>query len=586
MPATTRRGFLRLAASASLAFGATPARAAARPNVIVILTDDQGYGDFSCLGNPGLKTPNLDKLESESVRFTDFHAAPMCTPTRGQLLSGQDACRNRATSVTGGRAVLKRDLPTMADVFAAGGYRTGLFGKWHLGDNYPYRPMDRGFERAVYFRGYGLSSAPEFDNDYYNGRYRDQGVSKPFQGYCTDFWFSQAMAWMRAGAPEKRPFFAYIPTNAPHGPLWVDPKYAAPYEKDGMPAKFFGMIANLDENIGRLDAFLKETGLRENTIVILMTDNGGTGGVNYYNAGMRGRKTAFYEGGHRVPCWVSWPAGNLTAAKDIDTPAQIQDVLPTLIDFCALTAPSNARFDGRSLAPLLRRKAEALPDRMMVVQYSQAKLVKWECCVISNKWRLVQGNELYDVAKDPGQTKDVAAANPAVVKRLRDYYEQWWQGLGDVMNDFLPISIGTPAENPVELSSSDWCDVYCDNQKNVSDADGGPRGGPWSILVESAGEYEIALARWPPWLHLPLTAGRQPQKMTYGSIPGGKALPIAAVKLSIAGREYAAKTGPGDTQALLRVKLERGARTTMQAWFQDQNGTDLCGAFYATVRKV
>ena len=189
MPATSRRNFLRLAAIGPLAFTARPLRAASRPNVIVILTDDQGYGDFSCLGNPGLKTPNLDHLHGESVRFTDFHAAPMCTPTRGQLLSGQDACRNRATSVTGGRAVLKRDLPTMANAFAGGEYSTGLFGKWHLGDNYPYRPMDRGFQRAVYFRGYGLSSAPEFDNDYYNGHYRDQGVSKPFSGYCTDFWF-------------------------------------------------------------------------------------------------------------------------------------------------------------------------------------------------------------------------------------------------------------------------------------------------------------------------------------------------------------------------------------------------------------
>ncbi|MCL4783875.1 MAG: arylsulfatase [Bryobacterales bacterium] len=586
MKTTARRDFLRLAAIGPLAFGAVPLRAASRPNVIVILTDDQGYGDFSCLGNPGLKTPNLDRLHGESVRFTDFHAAPMCTPTRGQLLSGQDACRNRATSVTGGRAVLKRDLPTMANAFADGGYRTGLFGKWHLGDNYPYRPMDRGFQRAVYFRGYGLSSAPEFDNDYYNGRYRDQGVSKPFSGYCTDFWFSQAMHWMRERSAAKQPFFAYIPTNVPHGPLWVDPKYSAPYEKEGMPAKFFGMIANLDENIGKLQTFLRETGLRENTIVILMTDNGGTAGVNYFNAGMRGRKTAFWEGGHRVPCWVSWPAGKFAVATDIDVPAQVQDVLPTLIDLCELPTPANARFDGHSLAPLLRRTAKTLPDRTMVVQYSRAKLVKWECCVIWNKWRLVHGEELYDIAKDPGQAKNVAAANAGVVKRLRDYYESWWQGLGDVMNDFLPISIGAAAENPVELSSSDWCDVYCDNQKNVSDADGGPRGGPWSIFVESDGDYEISLSRWPPWLRLPLTAGRQPQKMTFGTIPGGKALPIAAARLTIAGQERAVRTKPTDTHAVTQVKLKKGTRTLLQAWFQDEKGTDLSGAFYATVRKV
>lgn len=586
MPVTSRRDFLRLATLGTVAFGAAPLHAATRPNVIVILTDDQGYADFSCLGNPGLKTPHLDRLHSESVRFTDFHAAPMCTPTRGQLLSGQDACRNRATSVTGGRAVLKRELPTMADAFVGGGYRTGVFGKWHLGDNYPYRPMDRGFQRAVYHKGYGLSSAPEFDNDYFNGRYRDQGVSKPFSGYCTDFWFSQAMAWMRERANAKEPFFTYIPTNTPHGPTWVDPKYSGPYAKGGMPAKFFGMIANLDENLGKLDAFLKETGLRENTIVVFMTDNGGTGGVNYYNAGMRGRKTTFYEGGHRVPCWVSWPAGKLAATTDVDEPAQVQDVLPTLIDLCGLPTPANARFDGRSLAPLLRGAAKALPDRTLVVQYSRAKLVKWECCVVWKKWRLVHGNELYDVASDPGQAKDVATANPTVVKRLRDYYESWWIGLGDVMNDFLPISIGTAAENPVELSSSDWCDVYCDNQRNVSDADGGPQGGPWSILVESDGDYEIALSRWPPWLHLPLTVSRQPQKMAYGTIPGGKALPIAAAKLRIAGLERSVKTAPTDETAVMRVNLKKNVRTQLQAWFQDEQGNDLCGAFYATVRKI
>ena len=188
----TRRTFLQ-----TLPIAATLRAAPTKPNVIILLTDDQGYGDLSCHGNPVLRTPNMDKLHSESVRFVDFHAAPMCTPCRGQLMSGVDALHNKATSVTAGRAVLRRDLPTMADTFAAGGYRTGLFGKWHLGDHYPYRPMDRGFHEAKYFRGFGMSSAPEFDNDYFDGHYLDKGVSKQFKGYCTDFWFGEAMKWMR-----------------------------------------------------------------------------------------------------------------------------------------------------------------------------------------------------------------------------------------------------------------------------------------------------------------------------------------------------------------------------------------------------
>ncbi|MCW5982508.1 MAG: arylsulfatase [Bryobacteraceae bacterium] len=585
MPVSYRRDFLKMLGPGAAAVAGCN-RSRPRPNLLVILTDDQGYGDFSCHGNLVLKTPNMDRLHSESVRFTDFHAAPMCTPTRGQLLSGQDACRNRATSVTGGRAVLRRELPTMASIFAENGYRTGVFGKWHLGDNYPYRPMDRGFERAVYFLGWGLISAPEFDNDYFNGRYRDQGVTKRFDGYCTDFWFAQAMDWMRERGARREPFFCYLPTNTPHGPAWVDPKYSEPYRKPGLPADFFGMIANLDENLGRLNAFLRETGLRDNTIVVFMTDNGGTGGSAFYNAGLRERKTSFYEGGHRVPCFVRWPAGGLRPAGDIAVPTQLQDILPTVIDLCGLKPPAGARFDGRSLAELLTGSRDALPDRMMVVQYSRDKLKMWDSCVIWGKWRLVLGKELYDVEADLGQQHDVAAGRPDVVARMRDYYEQWWAGLGPVLDDFLPISIGAAEENPALLSSSDWQDVYCDNQRTVSEGGGGPRGGPWSVYVESDGEYEIALSRWPPWLELPLTAGRAEQKMTFGSLPGGPALPIAAARLTIAGQEQSVRTAPSDRSAAMRVALTKGVKTNLQAWFQDARGNDLCGAYYANIRRL
>ena len=487
--ANSRRSFLGwLTASAA---GAQRTAKAAKPNVLIVLSDDQGYGDFSCHGNPVLKTPNMDRLHSQSVRFTDFHVAPMCTPTRGQLMSGLDALHNRATSVTAGRAVLRRDVPTMADIFLASGYRTGIFGKWHLGDNYPYRPMERGFQEAKYFLGWGLSSAPEFDNDYFNGRYRDKGVVKRFDGYCCDFWFREAMSWMRARHERREPFFCYLPTNTPHGPAWVADQYAAPYRKDKLPANFFGMIANLDENLGKLEQFLQETGLRENTLLVFMTDNGGTAGVPVFNAGMRARKTQIYEGGHRVPCFVRWPAGGLRAPGDIDVPTQIQDLLPTLIDLCALRKPPSARFDGVSLAGLLKGTASFLPDRMLVVQYGQI-LKEWDSCVIWNRWRLVYGNELYDLKADPGQAQDVSAQRPDVLAKMRDHYEKWWAGIEPTLRDFLPISLGSKYENPVALSSSDWQEVYCDNQKSVSEAAGGPRGAPWNVLVEADGEYAVS----------------------------------------------------------------------------------------------
>ena len=573
MPTPSRRDFLRLTAAPLLA------QSSAKPNVIVILTDDQGYGDFSCHGNPILKTPNMDAIHSESVRFVDFHSAPMCTPTRGQLMTGVDALKNRATSVTAGRAVLRRDLPTMADVFKQNGYRTGIFGKWHLGDNYPYRPMDRGFDEARYHLGFGISSAPEFSNDYFNGRHRHNGIVKKFDGYCADFWFREAMTWMKQ---QQGPFFCYIPTNTPHGPAWVDPKYSEPYNKPMLPKDFFGMIANVDENLGKLDAFLRQENLRENTIVVFMTDNGATAGFNVHNAGMRGRKTQYYEGGHRVPCFVRWPKGGLRKPSDSRVPAQMQDILPTLIDLCALKKPA-VSFDGRSLAPILTGKAEDIGDRMLIVQYGQIPK-KFEATVIWGKWRLVNGTELFDIHADPAQERDVAAASPDVLARMRAHYEKWWARIEPTLKDFLPISIGAPQENPVVLCSSDWEEVYADNPGHVSNAAGGPRGGPWNVFVERGGEYEIRLSRWPPDLNLALTAGREAQKMTAGLLPAGKAVPIAGARLTVAGQKLSASTRPSDTFATFRVKLTAKTKSKLHGWFVDGQGADVCGAFYAVVR--
>jgi arylsulfatase len=513
----------------------------------------------------------------------------MCTPTRGQLLTGIDACRNRATSVTAGRAVLRRDLPTIANVFADNGYATGLFGKWHLGDNYPYRPMDRGFHEAIYHLGYGISSAPEFDNDYFNGRYRHNGAVKTFPGYCTDFWCSQAIGWMREQQKNKQPFLCYLPTNAPHGPAWVADRYKAPYDKPGLPAAFFGMIANLDENLGKMEEFLRQTGLRDDTIVVFMTDNGGTAGVKVFNAGMRANKTQLYDGGHRVPCFVRWPAGGLRTAADIDVQAQMQDILPTLIDLCGLRKPESAAFDGTSLAGLLRPAQKPIADRMLVVQYGQIP-EKWDSCVIWNRWRLVYGKQLYDIEADPGQKEDLADRHTDVVGKMKAQYEKWWADVEPGLKEFLPISIGSEHENPTILSSSDWESVYCDNMQTVLSGSngrlGGPRGGPWNVLIERDGEYEITLSRYPADRNIPLNAALPPKKLTAGELPAGVAVPIAAARLAVAGVEQGKETAPSDTSAIFRISLKAGTKTRLHGWFQDREGRDLVGAYYAVVRRL
>jgi arylsulfatase len=548
---------------------------AARPNILIVLVDDAGLGDYSCEGQPFFKSPNIDRLHDRSIRFADFHVTPMCTPTRGQLLTGLDAVRNGATSVTGGRSFIREGIPTLPQMLAAGGYRTGIFGKWHLGDNYPNRPMDRGFQTALWLKGWGFTSAPMFSNSLIDGWCWRGDKRENFKGYITDICFNEAMAWMRTQNESKQPFFCYLPLNAAHAPWEVPEKYAKPYmEKANKAAPYFGMLANIDENMGKLEKFLDESHLRDNTILIFMNDNGGTGGVRFFNAGLRGHKTEYIDGGHRSPCYITWPAGKLRPAGEIADVAQIQDLAPTLLDFAGIQLPNGYSADGANLAPLLRGRIDALPERTLVVQYSRAKLEKWECCVIRGKWRLVEGKELYDIVADRAQKNDLAKQNPEMVKSLRDYYEKWWGALGDKVNEFVPIGVGSEKQPHVSLSSSDWQDVYCDNAGHIRNAVGGPRGGPWNINVMKAGDYDITLRRWPEELNLPLSAP-EPK--------GGKALPIAAASLTVAGQTLSAKAAdPQATTITIRATLPAG-RTQLHGWFQDAQGKDLCGAFYADV---
>lgn len=576
-----------------LLLGASPTLSASdaeRPNVIVIMTDDQGMGDFSYFGNPVLKTPNLDAVARSAVRLTDFHVAPMCSPTRGQLLTGVDAVRNGVTSVTAGRTFLRPGFPVLAEMLKANGYATGIFGKWHLGESYPHRPIDRGFDESVYHLGWGmLQSTPDYGNPLIDGRYFHNAQPKKFTGHCTDFWFDQATAWIKQQGEKRQPFFCYIPTNAPHGPYIDLPQYIQPYEGKG-PAGFFGMIAHVDERVGRLEKFLTDSGLRENTIFVFLTDNGGTAGVRLFNAGLRGGKTQYYDGGHRVPCWVRWPAGGLGQPRDIDTPTQVQDLAPTILEFCGTPKPANAKFDGTSLARLLRGQKNALPDRKMVVQYSRDTLKKWDSCVIWNQWRLVKGEELYDVVNDRAQKKNLAAEQPKIVQAMRDHYEAWWTGLGSKPNEYVPILLGTKHQAEVTLTSGDWEGIYADNTGHVRNAIGGPRGGHWHVTITQPGEYEFVLRRWPRETGVALgdaevVTGARAKVGAKTYNPPAKTFPIAEGIVTVAGKEAHAKTNPKAQSVTVKMTLPAG-RTILNAWFRDAKGEDQCGAFFVYASKA
>jgi arylsulfatase len=573
---------------------------AARPNVIIVLTDDQGYGDLSCHGNPVLKTPNIDRLHAESVRFTDFHVAPMCTPTRSELMTGVDALRNAAMNVSSGRTLLRRDLPTMADLFAAAGYRTGMFGKWHLGDMYPYRPKDRGFQETLCFRSsYIASAADAWNNDYFNDRYRFDDQLRPVKGYCTDVFFDNAIAWIKERRKKNEPFFAYIPTNTPHSPLYVPERYRKLYEQlladqklkpnyRGWLARFFGMIANIDEHVGRLEKVLEETGLRDNTILIYLTDNGGTAGVPFYNAGMRGHKVQLWEGGHRVPCFIRWPAGGIGGGHDVDGLTECQDLLPTLVDLCGLKPPAGTKFDGTSLARSLRGNGEAIPDRTLVVQFSRMDIPrprKDDTAVMWRRWRLLRGKELYDLASDPHQDKNVIDEHPDVAARLQKHYEQWWAELAPSLDTFQPSVIGSERQNPTRLCACEWADVFLDQSYQVRC--GVERNGLWHVEAERPGRYSFALRRWPREVAIPMTQGTPPHKGEDVAchFRPGKALPIAKARLRVGGHDLTKAVGPEDKEAVFEVTLPDG-RSTVETWFYDKDGKELCGAYYVYVKRL
>ncbi|MEO0341214.1 MAG: arylsulfatase, partial [Bacteroidota bacterium] len=415
-----------------------------RPNVILIITDDQGYGDIGAHGNPLIKTPHMDQLYAESIRFTNFHVSPTCSPTRAALMTGRYTNRTGAWHTIGGWSLLRSNEKTLGNLFSEGGYVTGAFGKWHLGDNYPFRAKDRGFQSTVVHGGGGVQQTPDYwGNDYFDDTYFYNGKPKQYEGYCTDVFFDEAMSFIRQS--KDQPFFCYISTNAPHSPFNVPPSYLDLYE--GIPdtilandqKRFYGMISNIDENIGRLRASLVEQNIADNTLLIFMSDNGTAAGYRSregrtmgFNSNMRGTKNSPYEGGHRVPFYVYWKDGKVVGGKDISTLAAHIDIMPTLAEWCKLKLPENhLPIDGRSLVPLVEGNNLELKNRILITD-SQRKQVpeKWtKTAVMSRNWRLVNGEELYNLDNDPGQEFNLFKDQKMLVDTLREAYDDWWSSM-------------------------------------------------------------------------------------------------------------------------------------------------------------
>ncbi|MGI9516092.1 MAG: arylsulfatase [Pirellulaceae bacterium] len=464
-------------------------------NIILIMTDDQGIGDLGVMGNPVIETPHIDGLASQSTWLTNFYVHPVCAPTRACLMTGRYNYRTRAIDTYIGRAMMEPAEVTIAEVLGDHGYATGVFGKWHLGDCYPMRAIDQGFDQAVIHRGGGIgqpSDPLDARRQYTDPILMRNGQEEQFEGYCTDIYYDEAMKFIDRAGESGQPFFVYLPDNTPHGPFHDVPEDLYEHYREmnisremfgkqsghafGDPdpdflARVYAMIGNVDRNVGRLLDKLDRDGLADDTIVIFMCDNGPNSGR--FVRGMRGNKSSVYEGGIRSPMFIRWP-GQFTAGREVEQIAAHIDLMPTLLACAEALVPDDISLDGRNLLPLLRDEAVDWPDRHIVIQSHRGNQpTRYHHFALRNqRWKLLHHSgfgkerfegeprlELYDMSTDPLEQHNIAEQHPEVVDELKQAYDDWFDDVGSTRPDnYAPprIVIDPEHENPLVLTRQDW----------------------------------------------------------------------------------------------------------------------------------
>lgn len=496
-----------------------PRPLAEKPNIVIVITDDQGYGDLGYHGNPYIQTPVLDDLARKSMRLQSFYVSPVCAPTRASLMTGRYAIRAGVYDTYNGGANLGTEETTMAEVFKENGYATGVFGKWHLGDNYPTRPIDQGFDYALVHNAGGMAQVGDvntyyqFDSAYFDPILMENGEPVKRKGYCSDIFTDQAIDFISSN--KDQPFLAYLSFNAPHTPLQLPGKYEAQYaninfdtlqfpqydrpfptmnEKDQADArKVYGMVSNIDDNLGRLRGQLEELGLMDNTIFIFMTDNGPQ--QRRYNGGMRGRKGSVYEGGIRVPFFIE--SKLLPQDTTIIQPVAHIDILPTLVDLCGLET-SLQNLDGQSVLPYFTGKSvpSSLSDRFLFYEWQRGFPEPYRNVAVRHQnFKLVgqrvshnakpEELQLFDLSKDPGELHNLAKEQPGQAAKLKSAFDQWYEEI--VANPKLGenhLVIGHPSDNPTILNRNDakgsW-GIW--NQDHIY--------GYWDVIVDQDGLYTV-----------------------------------------------------------------------------------------------
>jgi len=441
------------------------------PNIILLITDDQGYGDVSAHGSPDVLTPNMDMLKSQGISLDDFHASPTCAPTRSAIMTARHPFKSGITHTILERERMTLEATTLPQVLKRAAYSCGIFGKWHLGDEPRYQPGSRGFDE-VFIHGAGAigtafpgSCADVPGNNYFDPIIKYNGVFVKTEGFCTDVFFTQAMSWIEQKSTGDKPFFACITTNAPHEPFLAPEKYKEKFKEKGYLENtqgFYGMVENIDDNLGLLINKVEELGIADNTVLIFMSDNGKTGASRSngkaYNAGMKGYKGSVNEGGSRVPFFIRWP-GKFEAGRVLDAMQNHYDILPTLADIASIDISDIRDMDGRSFLPYLEDESHRGEDRYRffhagrwplnpenvgdieinerwvgTAESSDPDTYKYKNCAVRNeRFRFVKNSELYDLYNDPGESTDVAAKHPEIVEQMRKAYDQWWSEVRPLM---------------------------------------------------------------------------------------------------------------------------------------------------------
>ena len=529
-----------------------------RPNVVFILSDNQSYYEMSCHGHADIKTPHIDRLADQSVEFTNFHAPPFCSPSRAVILTGRYAMRSGVFTTIAGRSILHKDEKTLPQFLKPHGYHSAIFGKWHLGFSYPYRPQDRGFDEVFVHGGGGVGQMEDyFGNTLFDTTYIHNGEVSPSKGYCTDVLFDRAMDYVEAKHKAKQPFFCFVSTPVTHSPHHGPKELVAQLKAQGIQGnvQLYAQVQNLDANIGRMMKKIDELGLVENTILVYasdqgMNDRGAPHGDN--------RKGLGYDPAHHVPFMLRLPGAK---PKVISRLAGMIDFFPTILDLCGIKRPDNA--DGISLKPLLLEIKGYPEDRTLIIQCPRSRqATKWRnSAVKTDRWRLVNGAKLYDVTVDPRQNEDLSGKHPNIVNQLRNAYEAYWADLPDQATTLSRHLLGHPGcRDEVALNGMDW---YRGGSPWNNGAYNRPSIGAWAVTISEKGRYQFECRRFPRAAGKP--AGASGAEIKIGD---------STVKVDLA---------EGDTKATFELTLEAG-NYALETSFA--NGKKRFGALWVYVKKL